>query len=173
MKTALVLVAAAILLTACDGEAKVFGRSYDECILRNANGGGDATSRATAADICARHFKRWPKKREQEPVGLKVTLVTPGNPTPDDDDRVEIIVENGNLNTVVTKVALEMEFFASDPWKEPGQKPLDKSNWILDSTTQPGEIELVMGHFGDDEPASRFGKVKNVEVVQVLPLKTD
>lgn len=167
------VIAAAILVGACDRDAKVFGRSHDECILKNASEGGDAESRAAAADICARHFKRPPGESEKESVSLTVRFITPGTPSPLNDDRVQIEVDNWNLNTVVTKVALEMDFFTRDPWKEPGQKPIDTAYWILDAATQPGGVETLEGNFGDEEPASRFGKVRKVEVVQVLPLKTD
>ena len=37
---------------------EVFGRTYDECLLKNATKGGDADTRQTATVVCDRHFIR-------------------------------------------------------------------------------------------------------------------
>lgn len=110
-----------VVLSAC-GEAPrdIFGRSYDECILMNASSEGDAASRQTATEVCARHFERAPTPDEARLVSGQVTpLVTMGY-----SDVVLVMAQNDSSSLLVTEVAVDVDFHP---------EPADSSGIFADS----------------------------------------
>lgn len=60
----LLVAGAALLLSSCDDSAKTFGRSYGECVLKNASDGGDQYSREQSTRVCLQRFARQPRAGE-------------------------------------------------------------------------------------------------------------
>ena len=188
MQNTLAVVAAAAVLTACAGPGTdTFGRSYDECILKNARTGGDENSRYTATDICQRRFERAPTTRELENLekGSSVRfdqtrrdLVFDGTSFTGMRDveqhDVLVTINNRSRNLVVLEFETTIVFY-DRPKGEDGQWPasaevVDVLTWNLSPVAQPGEYGRAIGVFDDGKAPSRFFASKS-NILRVLPLQ--
>jgi len=165
-----------ILLSSCESETKTFGRSYDECVLRNATKGGDETSRFLATDICRRRFERTPTAEERKKFLSEVVIkfneagILDSNRS---EDRMSATVWNEDENLVITQVVVNVDFYKTPPnaaggwpkdtWSEPAV-------WSRDVAIQPDTDDTIIGTFGDDERAPTKFYVGTVDVRKVLPL---
>jgi hypothetical protein len=173
MKRALVA-AFLVLVAGCDREARVFGRSYDECVLKNASTGGDEASRDRSTEICARHFQRPPTQREAWRVYLKANQIHLDSPSAhpwEPSDKIEVKVINTIEDAVVTQVEVVFEFYRENPWKDATQVPVNTLTWTLDVATQPNSTETVLGTFEGNKPPAPFGKLISSKPTTILPLK--
>lgn len=188
MKIIHVLTAATVVLAACAGPGSdTFGRSYDECILKNARTGRDESSRETATDICERRFERSPTatelkdfekgssvrfnqiSREMEFDGVQFTGMR--NVKRDD---VLVTIANLSRNVVVLEVETTITFF-DRPRSESGEWPSDAKvveilTWKLSPVAQPGEYGSATGGFDHGKAPSKFFSSKT-KILRVLPLQ--
>lgn len=107
MRIVLLALAGAALVAGCDSSVQTFGRSYDECILKNARNGGDRASRETATAICERRFTRDATASDRDAFGIATNIID--NPGP--VDFLQIGVEPRDPNIVLKEVRSDVTFY--------------------------------------------------------------
>ena len=120
----------------------LFGQSYDECLLKNANKGGDADSRAMAIGACERHFVREPSSAEMKAVDVQAKLY------PDDKgdkDSIRFEITNNNKNVVLRHIEVAAIFHT---------KTESVLTWPEDVDLAPGETTFRWGTFQEGRAPS-------------------
>jgi hypothetical protein len=183
-----VLIVLAALSACGSADHDVFGRSYDECILRNARTGGDEQSRQTATDICARRFERAPTRADLENLQPGSTVrfdrtvsdldfgsdgFTPTFVNRTIDDLI-VTVRNESSNLIVLEVETSVVFM-SKPRLPSGDWPADAEivavlTWNLEPYAGPGETGSAVGTFDEQRAPSRY-YTRKTEIIRVLPLQ--
>ncbi len=168
----LTTMAAIIALAGCSQGASTFGKSYDECILKNARTGGDERSRDEAREICARHFIRKPTKAEIGEIKIGTVMAFDQPTYGGTEDIVHVGIENDSRNIVVLKVGTAVAFY-SKPRGPDGKFNdadfIDEWVWTLDINTQPGERNSTTGTMTPTRAPSRYYEARTV-LGRVLPL---
>lgn len=99
-------VVGALLLSGCDSSAKTFGKTYDECLLKNA-------AQAAATDICARHFERLRTFEEQDSNMLTADgqIVDSGN-----GSKIIATITNNSLDKIAVSYNVFAAFWADESY---------------------------------------------------------
>lgn len=153
--------ALAALTAGCDSSVQTFGKSYDECILKNARDGGDRASRETATAICERRFSRAATKSDRQRIRVATNVFI----IPNAADYVQIGVE-APADIVVLEARSEVSFY----WTAAGRDRRDSSDFIETFTwdsLQPYAdawtgLPTATGSFPDRNAPSAFWTAKTV-----------
>ena len=94
------------LISSCDTSAKTFGKSYDECLLKNAS-----LEQSSASEICARHFERL-RTFEERDSGLLTTTATLDNSSAV-PQIVRVTVTNNSRRVIASDYEVNVVFWSS------------------------------------------------------------
>lgn len=103
----ILLAASTALLASCDTSVSTFGKSYDECILKNAREGGDRSSRDTATAICERRFTKDATSSDRAAFGIATNVID----NPGTADYVQIGVTAREPNVILKEVRSVITFY--------------------------------------------------------------
>jgi hypothetical protein len=165
----LVVAGAALLLSSCDDSAKTFGRSYGECVLKNASEGGDQYSREQATEVCLRRFSRAPNATElshdfvwggrirsmndMEFMALPASVAAAAGPPP---KILEVDVINKLDNAMIVGVSVTVYFYRVP---QTSARPLSNSvdlvdtmRWEFSNNIAPNETARIEGSFDETTP---------------------
>lgn len=157
---------AALLLSSCDDSAKTFGRSYGECVLKNASDGGDQYSREQATEVCLRRFSRAPSAtelshdfvyggriRSLELIELDAADAAAAGPLP---KILEVDVINKLDNAMIVGVSVTVHFYRVP---QTSARPLstsvdlvDTMRWEFSNNIAPNETARIEGSFHETTP---------------------
>lgn len=162
----LVVAGAALLLSSCDDSAKTFGRSYGECVLKNASDGGDQYSREQSTEVCLQRFSRAPSAtelshdfvysgriRSLELIELAAADAAAVGPPP---RILSVDVINKLDKAMIVGVSVTVNFY-SGPIVN-GEPPANRSAlvdtmyWEFSNQISPGEIARIQGSFDAATP---------------------
>lgn len=104
MRVFLLLASGVALLSGCDTAAKTFGKTYDECLLKNA-------AQTAAADICARHFERLRTFEERDGGMLSADGVVA---TIEGRERIVVTVTNNSRDKIASVYDVYAVFWSSE-----------------------------------------------------------
>ena len=107
MRLVILALGGAAFVAGCDSSVQTFGKSYDECILKNARNGGDRASRDTATQICERRFTRNATASDREAFGIATNIID----NPGAVDFLQIGVEPRDPNIVLKEVRSDVTFY--------------------------------------------------------------
>lgn len=167
---------ASLALTGCGlgRQSEIFGRSYDECILKNASTGGSEASRQEASTICQRHFVRAPTNAEKKLIRVGSSLETFYS-SQGELLRNEVIAtaRNNSQDFVVVEIETTLEFYDRPPGPDGTFAPEDYNTslvWNLFPAALPSEIGSARGYFdGPTAPTQFYRPLTRVKLI--LPYK--
>ena len=169
------ILTAAIAVTACDDSAKTFGRSYDECILKNAREGGEQNSRDMAMQVCQRRFERDPTQTERDRNIANGGTITPAPDFMPDagDDEMRVNVINPFDDVLIVGVTIAMDFY-DKPLNDVGERPadakrIDTLTWDYPVALAPRQNDVLMGTFNGGKAPSAYYSV-TVRTTKVVPV---
>ena len=160
-----------LLLGGCDPAAKTFGKTYDECLLKNA-------AQATANEICARHFERLRTLDEQDGDMLTADGEIVGQGA---DEKIVVNIKNNSSDKIAASYSVTAAFWANDSLipTTKFQRTIGPVQYGLPHTTvnhreliSPGQtitLELPV------PPGTLFTNAFTVDVTvrQVVPMRGD
>jgi len=159
--------AATFSLTACElpasKEVETFGRTYDECILKNARDAGDVSSRQMAIGVCIRRFQRDATIVEKRPsiaVRRRLNRNVPNYEGGGLRDQLRVTVRNDQGTRIVTEVNVVAKF-SDKAQLDSGQFPADARittlNWTFPVLLEPNVEEDLYGSFeGERAPSGHL-----------------
>ncbi|GAA0640471.1 hypothetical protein GCM10009101_10420 [Brevundimonas lenta] len=151
----------ALTVAGCDDSAKTFGRSYDECILKNARDGGDQASRNMAADVCIRRFQEAVPLSER---GKTIAVNRIANYGVQDyvsggiEDAIAIEVANSFSDKMLTEVEVAADFSdkpAGPDGKFPADAKITTLTWTFNTNLSPNAQTTLRGTFQDGQAPTR------------------
>lgn len=175
MRVLILAAISAAALAGCDSSAKTFGRSFDECILKNARDGGDQNSRNMAIEVCQRRFERDPTAAQGDRNIANGGTI---QPTPDfmpdaGDDELRVDVANPFDDVMIVGLTVAVDFY-DKPMDERGIRPpdakrIDTLTWDFAVALAPRENDVLMGTFSDGKAPSAYYAVavRPTKVVRV------
>lgn len=177
MRSLILVGLSAVILCGCSSkDEETFGRSYDECVLKNARTGGDEASREVATDICARHFQRSTSQSERTQtiaVSRNLAFDQLNYLTDQREDELHIEVQNARDDQLITEVEVVADF--SDKAALPsGEFPQDAKittlNWTFSVNLQPNIQERLTGTFQNGRAPSANVQM-DAYATKVVPFK--
>jgi hypothetical protein len=154
--------AAIAMMAGCSGgDAEIFGRTYDQCILKNARAGGDQESRFVATEICARHFQRQTTPAERSRNISAARRVSYGEQNYLDntvEDLLKITVRNSRDDWLITEVSVVADF-SDKPEGPDGKFPADAKistlDWTFNVELGPNGQRELIGSFDNGRAPTR------------------
>jgi len=175
----LLVAGAALLLSSCDDSAKTFGRSYGECVLKNASDGGDQYSREQSTRVCLQRFSRAPSATELSHDfvwggrirnTMDVAVDAAGGTTP---NILEVDVVNELDNAMIVGVSVNVYFYrvpqTSDRPLSNSVDLVDTLRWDFNNTITPNETARIEGSFDETTPPPTQHYIISAKPKMVVP----
>ncbi|MCA3739017.1 MAG: hypothetical protein IM673_13320 [Phenylobacterium sp.] len=132
---------AAMMLAGCNDEAKTFGRSYDECVLKNAS--GTPAQAALAEPSCRRRFEL--KSATGAGADVSATIHTQGS-----QRWITFNITNSDPSKIITAVNVDAVFLGKDG------KELATLTWTFATFLEPDRQVELTGSMPDPWPSEEF-----------------
>ncbi len=169
------LIVLCVLIASCGRPPEnVFGRSYDECILKNAP---HASEGDAAVEACLRHFERAPTDMEFNIVSGSGFALSP-RPESFEDGLMLLEVQNQSSNLLVTEVQVTIPFHNSPPDSQPVTMehqawtgPADNTlTWTFSTHLRPNENANFRGRVSLDQHVGQYSEQVSPRATRVVDL---
>ncbi len=160
----------ALALIGCSDKSKIFGSSYDACILQNAVKGGDVEARATAKKICERQFEEEWRGSNPLPIETNASIGYDAGfdqlEIPPSDEMV-IDIWNNSRSVTIKRMHAKVTFYNLKNSKNEFVDPIGTFDWNMDVDIAPGEYQRWTGNFdtGKHAPSGTFDARVSPEVI--------
>lgn len=160
IKHLVVVMMVAGAVTGCDNSAKTFGKSYDECILKNAREGGDDASRRVATDVCVRRFQQAvPIGDQDDTIAVeRLSFYDVPDGIGAKSDAVQVRVHNSFADKLITEIEVVADFSdkpSGDNGKFPADAKIVTETWTFNANVLPNNEASFRGTFQTTKAPSR------------------
>ena len=149
-----ILLAVAALLSGCDEQAKTFGHSYDECVLKNTS--GTAAQAALAEPSCRRRFEV--KSVTGSGADPSATIKSRGS-----QRWIDFTISNTDASKIITAISADAVFLGKD------DKEIATLTWTFSTFIEPDKQVELTGVTDKPWPSTDF--VTRVTVTREIPIK--